>query len=65
MILKFITHDVVNNTLEATWLREVLDEATGEAIGYKVAKSRNYSADQKADFEADTGLPAYTALAGW
>jgi hypothetical protein len=59
MYVATITHDIQSNTLEATWL-----ELVGEEI--KRVKSRNYSQDQKAEFEADVeGGYKYTALANW
>lgn len=63
MFLKFITHDTENNTLETTWLEEIVEN--GEVAGYKVAKSRNYSAAEKAEFNADTGTTKYADMAGW
>ena len=65
--LKFVTHDTVNNTLEATWLQEVIDPTTGVVTAYITAKCRNYSAPQKADFLADVGTAGqqYVTIAGW
>lgn len=65
--LKFVTHDEVNNTLEATWLQEVIDPTTQLVTAYTTAKCRNYSAPQKADFLADTGIAGqkYVTMAGW
>lgn len=64
--LATICHDLVSNTLEATWLEEVLDE-NGELKELKRIKCRNYSAEQKDEFLADCGAEAnkYTVLAGW
>lgn len=64
--LAFVTHDIVNNTLEATWLEPVTN-SDGELQELRRARCRNYSADQKADFIADCGEGAdkYTTLAGW
>jgi len=62
--LAAVTHDIKSNTLEATWLEETLD-ADGVVIEIKRSKCRNYSAEQKAEFDADTGTTAYSALAGW
>lgn len=66
MFLAFITHDLQNNTLEATWLEPVTN-ADGEVQELRRVRCRNYSADQKADFLADCGDGAdkYTTLAGW
>jgi len=59
MYIATVTHDIQSNTLEATWL-----ELVGEEL--KRVKSRNYSQDQKAEFEADVEDGAkYTALANW
>lgn len=64
MFLKFVTHDVVNNTLEATWLEELFDES-GNSIGFEVVKVLNYSPEQKAEFIADTNGQKYADMAGW
>jgi hypothetical protein len=59
MYIATVTHDIQSNTLEATWL-----ELVGEEL--KRVKSRNYSQDQKDEFEADVeGGTKYTAMAGW
>jgi hypothetical protein len=59
MYVATITHDIQSNTLEATWL-----ELVGEEL--KRVKVRNYSQDQKIEFETDVenGVK-YTAMAGW
>jgi len=62
--LAAVTHDIKSNTLEATWLEEVLD-ADGVVTELKRSKCRNYSIEQKAEFDADTGTTAYSILAGW
>ncbi len=62
--LAAVTHDIKSNTLEATWLEEVTDQ-DGTVIELKRVKSRNYSADQKAEFDADTGTTKYSELADW
>jgi hypothetical protein len=64
--LATICHDLVSNTLEATWLEEVLDE-NEELKEFKRIKCRNYSADQKDAFLADCGAEGqkYANLAGW
>lgn len=62
--LAAVTHDIKSNTLEATWLEEVLD-ADGIVTELKRSKCRNYSIEQKAEFDADTGTTAYSILAGW
>jgi hypothetical protein len=66
MYLAFITHDVKSNTLEAQWLQEVVN-SDGEIVSLKSAKRRNYSKEQKAEFEADCGAGSskYTQMAGW
>lgn len=64
MFLKFVSHDVVNNTLEATWLEEVFDEG-GNSTGFASVKVRNYSSEQKAEFLADTNGQKYADMAGW
>jgi len=62
--LATVTHDIKSNTLEATWLEETLD-ADGVVLSLTRSKCRNYSAEQKAEFDADTGTTVYSALAGW
>ena len=64
--LAFVTHDTKANTLEATWLQMETD-TDGNPLGLKRVKCRNYSAEQKAEFEADCGAGSskYTAMAGW
>lgn len=62
--LAAVTHDIKFNTLEATWLEEVLD-ADGVVTELKRSKCRNYSVEQKDEFDADTDTTAYSALAGW
>lgn len=64
--LAFVTHDTQNNTLEATWLQQVND-MDGNPLEFRRVKSRNYSPEQKADFEADCGAAAakYVTMAGW
>ena len=62
--LAAVCHDIKSNTLEATWLEEVLD-ADGVVTELKRSKCRNYSIEQKAEFDADTGTTAYSTLAGW
>jgi len=65
MYLATITHDIKSNTLEATWLEEVQD-ASGNAVELKRIKSRNYSQEQKVEFETDVENGSkYTALANW
>ena len=56
--LAAVTHDIKSNTLEATWI-----EDTGTEL--KRVKCRNYSAEQKAEFDADTETTKYSELAGW
>ena len=62
--LAAVTHDIKSNTLEATWLEEVLD-ADGNIAELKRSKCRNYSIEQKAEFDADTGTTKYSQMAGW
>ena len=64
--LAAICHDIKSNTLEATWLEEVLGE-NGLPIELKRVKCRNYSAEQKDEFLADCGDEGqkYVAMAGW
>lgn len=66
MFLAYVTHDLINNTLEAVWLNPVKG-ADGEVVAYDRIKSRNYSPEQKDEFLADCGPDAekYTRLAGW
>lgn len=66
MYLAFVTHDTQSNTLEATWIEPILD-ADGEVQELRRVRCRNYSPEQKAEFEADCGEGAtrYTAMAGW
>lgn len=64
--LAAVCHDIKSNTLEATWLEEVLDD-NGDLKELKRVKCRNYSSDQKDEFLADCGDEGqkYVALAGW
>lgn len=66
MFIAFVTHDVRSNTLEVTWLEEVLD-GDGNVTEYKRVKNRNYSADQKDEFLTDCGAlgDKYVTMAGW
>lgn len=64
MILTSVTHHIESNTLEAVWLREVRN-AEDELIGYERAKCQSYSAEQRAEFVADTAAAQYADLAGW
>ena len=65
MYVATVTHDIKSNTLEATWLEEVQD-TDGNVVELKRVKNRNYSQEQKAEFETDVenGFK-YTALANW
>ena len=60
MILTYVTHDITNNTLEATWLEEV------DGV-LKRVKCHNYSEPQKAEFLADCGTDGqkYVDMANW
>ena len=64
--LAFVTHDTRSNTLEATWLQPLMD-LDGNVTELRRVKCRNYSSEQKAEFEAQCGPGSekYTALAGW
>ena len=65
MYVATVTHDIKTNTLEVTWLQEVIGE-DNSVLELKRVKNRNYSQDQKAEFEADVEDGAkYTALANW
>jgi len=65
MYVATVTHDIKSNTLEATWLEEVQD-TDGNVVELIRVKNRNYSQEQKAEFETDVenGFK-YTALANW
>lgn len=64
--LAAVCHDIKSNTLEATWLQEILDD-NGDLKELKRVKCRNYSSEQKAEFEVDCGQDSvkYTTMAGW
>lgn len=64
--LAAVCHDIKSNTLEATWLEEVLDE-NDVPKELKRVKCRNYSIEQKDEFLADCGADCqkYVVLAGW
>ena len=64
--LAAVCHDIKSNTLEATWLEEVLDD-NGDRKELKRVKCRNYSVEQKDEFLADCGADGqkYATLAGW
>lgn len=65
MYVATVTHDIKSNTLEVTWFQEVIGE-DNSVLELKRVKNRNYSQDQKAEFEADVEDGAkYTALANW
>jgi len=61
-----ICHDIKSNTLEATWIEEVLD-ANGLTLEFKRVKCRNYSIEQKDEFLADCGAAGqkYVTMAAW
>jgi hypothetical protein len=63
--LAFVTHDTKTNSLEATWFE--LIEENGKVVELRPVRCHTYSAEQKAQFEADCGAGAekYTAMAGW
>lgn len=60
MFLAYVTHDLTNNTLEATWLE-------ANETGMTPVKRRNYSQEQKTEFLTDTGPDGqkYVDMAGW
>jgi hypothetical protein len=64
--LAAVCHDIKSNTLEATWLEEVLDD-NGDPKELKRTKCHNYSAEQKDEFLADCGADGqkYVNMAGW
>ena len=64
--LAAVCHDIKSNTLEATWLEEVLDD-NGDCTELKRVKCRNYSVEQKDEFLTDCGADGekYTTMAGW
>ena len=65
MYVATVTHDIKSNTLEATWLEEVQD-TDGNVVELVRVKNRNYSQEQKAEFEKDVENGSkYTALANW
>lgn len=64
MILHSVTHYPHTNTLEAAWVVESVD-TDGNPLSYERAKCQSYSAEQRAEFVADTGAPQYADLAGW
>lgn len=64
MYIAAITHDIKSNTLEVTWLEEIKEGDL--VVEFKRVKCRNYSAEQKEEFESDVqGGIKYTAMAGW
>ena len=64
--LAAVCHDIKSNTLEATWLQEVLNE-NDKPQELKRVKCRNYSAEQKDEFLTDCGADGqkYVTMAGW
>lgn len=64
--LAAVCHDIKSNTLEATWLEQVLD-SNGDPLELKRVKCHTYSADQKSEFLADCGADGqkYVAMAQW
>jgi hypothetical protein len=64
--LAAVCHDIKSNTLEATWIEEILG-SDGLPIELKRVKCRNYSVEQKVEFLADCGDEGqkYVVLAGW
>jgi hypothetical protein len=65
MYVATVTHDIQSNTLEVTWLQEIIGE-DNTVLELKRVKNRNYSQDQKSEFEADVeNGDKYTTLANW
>ena len=64
MMLSSVTHHIESNTLEAAWV-EMKTDADGNPLGYGQVKCQSYSAEQRAEFVADTGAPQYADLANW
>lgn len=64
MIISSVTHHVESNTIEVVWL-ELKSDADGNPHGYERAKCKSYSAQQRFEFVADTGMPEYADMAGW
>ena len=72
IFLAGITHDVRQNTLEATWLQDVVD-ANGTIISFARFKCQNYSQPQKVQFLSDLNSVGtspidgtkYVIMAGW
>ena len=64
--LATVSHDIKSNTLEATWLEEVLN-GNGQPKELKRVKCRNYSAEQKDEFLTDCGAVGqkYADMANW
>ena len=63
MYLKFVKHDILTNTLEATWFNDTVDELGN--VRKESVRCQSYSSEQKADFNSDTGTTKYTKMAGW
>ncbi len=65
MNLKFIKIDVENNTIEAQWFENVLDDQ-GVVIGSVSCRCVNYSEGNRAEFLADVpNAMNYIQLLGW
>lgn len=64
IFLAAVTHDIRTNTLEAVWLEEVLDHE-GAVVDFKRVRCQSYSAEQVAEFNADTATTKYAEMAGW
>lgn len=62
--LAAVTHDIKSNTLEVTWLEEIFD-LDGILKELKRVKCRNYSSEQKDEFNSDTDTTKYADMAGW
>lgn len=64
MRLQSVTHHLESNTLEAAWVEDKFGY-DGELVAIVRAKCQSYSAEQRAEFVADTGAPQYADLANW
>jgi hypothetical protein len=65
MYLSKITYEIKTNTLEATWVENVFDE-NNMLVAIRPVKNRNYSQEQKNEFEADVDEASkYITMAKW
>jgi len=65
MYISAVTHDIKSNTLEATWVEDVIGE-DNSVLETKRVRCHNYSPSQKAMFlaEVENG-DKWTTAAGW